>query len=96
MRGATYDYAVLLLDEAQNTTIEEMKMFLTRVGINSKVFITGDIAQTDIKCQESGLAWLVRQIRQRQKPYDIIEYRASDCVRSGFCKDMLDLIENAV
>lgn len=94
MRGETFDDSIILLDEAQNTTIVEMKMMLTRVGENSKIFITGDINQSDLDDKsESGLAWLVRQLKARRSKYEVIEYRREDCVRSGFCKEMLDLIE---
>lgn len=93
MRGDTFDDAIVLLDEAQNTTIAEMSMLLTRIGVNSKLFITGDLKQCDIG-SDNGLAWLVRELRRQQKPYDIIQYDSADCVRSEFCKDMLSLIEN--
>lgn len=96
MRGETYDNAVMLLDEAQNTTVVEMKMFLTRAGIGTRIFISGDVNQTDLTCKESGLAWLVRQIRDRKKNFEIVEYRRGDCVRSGLCLEMLDLIEGEV
>ena len=56
MRGRTLNEAFIILDEAQNTTKEQMKMFLTRVGFGSKVIITGDISQIDLpKNQVSGL-----------------------------------------
>jgi len=56
MRGRTLDHAFIILDEAQNTTISQMKMFLTRIGKDSKVVITGDISQTDLpKHMRSGL-----------------------------------------
>ena len=48
MRGRTLDNAFIILDEAQNTTREQMKMFLTRMGFNSKVVVTGDITQIDL------------------------------------------------
>lgn len=96
MRGETFDDSILLVDEAQNLSIVEMKMILTRIGTNSKLFITGDVNQTDLSCKESGLAWLVRQIRLRHLKYEVIEYSKSDCVRSGLCKEMLYLIEDAV
>lgn len=96
MRGATFDDAILMLDEAQNVTVNQMKMFLTRAGTNSKIFITGDVNQTDLRGSDNGLAWLIGQITKRQLPIDIIRYNKNDCVRSGLCKDMLDLIENEV
>jgi len=56
MRGRTLDNAYLILDEAQNTTKLQMKMFLTRIGVNSKAIITGDMTQIDIpKKNQSGL-----------------------------------------
>ena len=96
MRGETFDDCIVLLDEAQNLTINEMKMLITRIGINTKLFISGDTKQTDLHCKESGLAWLVRQIRQQNLKYEIVEYTRADCVRSGLCKEMLDIIENEV
>ena len=56
MRGRTLDDSFIILDEAQNTTSMQMKMFLTRLGFHSKIFITGDVTQTDLKSgQKSGL-----------------------------------------
>lgn len=95
MRGDTFDDAIVLLDEAQNTTIQEMKMLLTRIGVNSKLFITGDIEQCDIH-GPNGLSWLVKQLRTQQKPYDIIQYSDEDCVRSDFAADMVNMIRNEV
>ncbi len=61
MRGKTFDDSIMLLDEAQNTTIDEMKMFITRVGTNSRMFITGDDSdsQNDLRVPENGLQWLI-------------------------------------
>lgn len=95
MRGRTFNDAVVLLDEAQNTTIIEMKMILTRLGIRSKLFVTGDIGQCDLNVQTNGLQWLVNELRRQQKTYDIIEYTKAESVRSEFCMDMLEMIENA-
>lgn len=95
MRGATYDGSIVLLDEAQNTDVEQMKMLLTRIGIDSKLFISGDVNQTDVR-GTNGLAWLLRQMRHQQLPFDIIEYSWDDCVRSDFCKMMLQMIDRAV
>ena len=61
MRGRTLDDSFIILDEAQNSTPEQMKMFLTRLGFNSKAVITGDLTQTDLPTgQKSGLATAVR------------------------------------
>lgn len=94
MRGMSFDNTAILLDEAQNITVEQMKMFITRVGVNCKIIISGDTRQTDLK-GDSGLAWLVRELRRQQKPVEIIEFRREDCVRSEDCQMMLDLIEHA-
>jgi phosphate starvation-inducible PhoH-like protein len=60
MRGRTLDDSFIILDEAQNATPEQMKMFLTRLGFNSKVVVTGDLTQTDLPSgQKSGLATAV-------------------------------------
>lgn len=96
MRGETFDDCIMLLDEAQNTTVKDMKMFLTRAGINTKIFITGDVNQTDLNTTETGLTWLVRQIEARNRRFEIIRYIRADCVRSGLCKELLELVEDEV
>jgi len=95
MRGETFDNAVMLLDEAQNTTVAEMKMFLSRVGIDSRIFITGDTAQTDIK-GTNGLEWLVKQITLQGLSHEVIRFTTADCVRSDLCMSMLQMIDNEV
>ena len=61
MRGRTLDNSFIILDEAQNTTPEQMKMFLTRLGFNSKIVVTGDLTQTDLPSgKRSGLAEVVK------------------------------------
>ena len=56
MRGRTLNDSFIILDESQNTTVEQMKMFLTRIGFNSKAVITGDVTQVDLpRSQKSGL-----------------------------------------
>ena len=60
MRGRTLNNSFIILDEAQNTTPEQMKMFLTRIGFNSKVVVTGDLTQVDVAQGRSGLMDLER------------------------------------
>ena len=84
MRGRTFDNAFIILDEAQNTTPEEMKMFLTRIGQDSKVVINGDIAQSDLK-QTSGLRKIVHMIKHQMLPIPVIEFTEDDIVRSDIC-----------
>lgn len=63
MRGRTFDDAIIILDEAQNTTPEQMKLFLTRQGVNSKTIIIGDVKQTDLN-KKNGLTWALNLNRQ--------------------------------
>jgi phosphate starvation-inducible protein PhoH and related proteins len=81
MRGRTLNDACVVLDEAQNTSPEQMKMFLTRLGFNSKMIITGDITQTDLPSQQrSGLA-IVRGILDGIPGVAFVELTAKDVVR---------------
>jgi len=81
MRGRTLDDSFIILDEAQNATPEQMKMFLTRLGFNSKAIITGDLTQTDLPSgQKSGLATAV-QILDGVEDIAIHEFSDKDVVR---------------
>jgi len=81
MRGRTLNDACVILDEAQNTSQEQMKMFLTRLGFNSKMIITGDITQTDLPSQrQSGLA-VVRRILDGIPGVAFVELTTKDVVR---------------
>jgi phosphate starvation-inducible protein PhoH and related proteins len=81
MRGRTLNDACVILDEAQNTSQEQMKMFLTRLGFNSKMIITGDITQTDLPSQrQSGLA-VVRDILEGIPGVAFVQLTSKDVVR---------------
>jgi len=81
MRGRTLNDACVILDEAQNTSPEQMKMFLTRLGFNSKMIITGDITQTDLPSQrQSGLS-IVRRILEGIPGVAFVELSSRDVVR---------------
>ncbi|MBQ7760768.1 MAG: PhoH family protein [Clostridia bacterium] len=81
MRGRTLDDSFIILDEAQNTTAEQMKMFLTRLGFNSKVVVTGDLSQTDLPDgKQSGLARAVK-ILQNINDIAIHNFTDKDVVR---------------
>ena len=81
MRGRTLDDSFIILDEAQNTTPEQMKMFLTRLGNNSKIVVTGDLTQTDLPFgQKSGLAAAVRILKDVEG-IGIFEFSDRDVVR---------------
>lgn len=81
MRGRTLNDAVIILDEAQNTTVEQMKMFLTRIGFGSKAIITGDITQTDLPISKlPGLKNAV-EILEHEKNIGFNFFQAEDVVR---------------
>lgn len=84
MRGRTLQNAFCILDEAQNTTVNQMKMFVTRIGENSTVLINGDIAQTDVR-EGSGLAWALRMLDRHPHLAKKIEFLVSDVARSEAC-----------
>ena len=90
MRGRTLDYAYAILDEAQNTTKSQLKMFLTRMGKSSKFLITGDITQIDLPLnQESGLVHAMR-ILGRIPGIDIITLDERDIVRHRLVTKIID------
>ena len=81
MRGRSLNESFVILDEAQNTSAEQMKMFLTRIGFGSRAVVTGDITQTDLpRGQESGLNQVVR-ILSRVKRVSFSRFDAQDVVR---------------
>lgn len=84
MRGRTFNNSFIILDEAQNTTPSEIKMFLTRIGEDSQVVINGDINQSDLKAH-SGLATIVEMIKRQQLPIPVVEFTIDDIVRSDIC-----------
>ena len=94
MRGRTLNNAVIILDEAQNTTCSQMKMFLTRMGENSKVFVTGDPTQIDLPRKTS--SGLVHSISILYKIEDIgfMELTADDVVRNRLVKKIVRAYEN--
>jgi len=81
MRGRTLNHSCIIMDEAQNTTVEQMKMFLTRIGFGSKAIVTGDISQVDLpKHQLSGLKH-VQGVLKGVEGLGFCEFTASDVVR---------------
>ena len=85
MRGSSFSDAFVIMDEAQNTTPEEMKMFTTRIGENCRIVINGDIAQSDIR-QTSGLSTIIELAQRFNLPVPVIEFGIDDVVRSKECK----------
>ena len=89
MRGRTLNNAFVLLDEAQNTTAMQMKMFLTRMGPNSKMIVTGDQSQVDLpRHQKSGLSESVK-ILKNVKGIATVELTAKDVVRHKLVKQII-------
>lgn len=90
MRGRTLDDAFVILDEAQNTTIMQMKMFLTRLGFNSKMIVNGDVSQIDLpKNVKSGLIDAVEKLRNIKK-IDFIHLAAKDVVRHPVVAEIIN------
>lgn len=95
MRGRTLENAFVLLDEAQNTTTQQMKMFLTRMGTKSKVVVTGDISQIDLpKHQKSGLKEAI-EILKGTDGIGFVHLDSSDVVRHTLVKKMIDAYDKA-
>lgn len=89
MRGRSLNDSFIILDEAQNTTREQMKMFLTRLGFNSKAVITGDITQIDLpSTKKSGLVQAINILKGVDN-IDIIKFSDKDVVRSKIVQDII-------
>lgn len=93
MRGRTLDGAYVILDEAQNTSNEQMKMFLTRLGFGSKAIITGDITQIDLpKGKQSGLKSVIK-VLDNVKGIDFIQFSKHDIVRHPLVQRIIEAYE---
>ena len=92
LRGTTIDDAIIIIDEAQNLSYQELKTVLTRVGDNSKIIICGDVNQDDLTSarynEESGLRSIMR-IMDRITSVAKVEFEIPDIVRSGFVKEFI-------
>jgi len=93
MRGRTLNDACVILDEAQNTTPEQMKMFLTRLGFNSKMIITGDVSQTDLPTGHHTGLHVVRSILKGIPGVSFIELGARDVVRHRIVASIVEAYE---
>ena len=95
MRGRTLDDSFIILDEAQNTTREQMKMFLTRLGFGSKIVITGDVTQIDLpEDKVSGLKDAIR-VLDGVKDIAICRLTAADVVRHALVQEIINAYEKA-
>lgn len=91
MRGATFDNCIVLVDEAQNATREEMKMLLSRIGKNCKMIISGDVDQSDIP--DSGLSDAVKRL-EHIDGIEVVRFMDDDIVRSRMCKQIILAYKN--
>ena len=93
MRGRTLNDAIVILDEAQNTTNHQIKMFLTRMGLNTKMIITGDITQIDLPPrQKSGLIDAVETLKGI-KGIELVEFNKNDIVRHSLVQSIVEAYE---
>jgi phosphate starvation-inducible protein PhoH and related proteins len=94
MRGRTLNSSFIILDEAQNTTPEQMKMFLTRIGFGSKCVVTGDITQIDVPGGRSGLVGL-EEVLGGVEDVTFVHLTRGDVVRHKIVADIIDAYEHA-
>jgi len=95
MRGRTLNHAFVILDEAQNTTVEQMKMFLTRIGFGSKAVVTGDVTQIDLqKSQKSGLVDAMHVLRN-VRGIAFSHFSSADVVRHPLVARIVDAYEQS-
>ena len=93
MRGRTLNQSFIILDEAQNTTPEQMKMFLTRIGFGTKAVITGDITQIDLgRSQKSGLVE-ARQVLKDVRGIAMTHFLSDDVVRHPLVQKIINAYE---
>ncbi len=93
MRGRTLNNAFLILDEAQNSTALQMKMFLTRLGINSRAIITGDITQIDLPSRQTSGLVQIQKILQHIDGVEFVYLEKKDVVRHRLVKDIINAYE---
>ncbi|MEG1873217.1 MAG: PhoH family protein, partial [Ruthenibacterium sp.] len=95
MRGRTLDDAFIILDEAQNTSPEQMKMFLTRMGAGSKVVVTGDVTQIDLPDKSrSGLVQALRVLAEIEG-IEQVRFSEKDVVRHRLVQEIIKAYEKA-
>ena len=94
MRGRTLNDAVVLLDESQNCTLAQLKMFLTRLGTNSSMCVSGDITQIDLAPGKSGLALLAKVLKPL-KELSIIYFESEDIVRNPIVEKIIGAFDKA-
>jgi len=93
MRGRTLHNSFVILDEAQNTTVRQMKMFLTRLGVNSKAIVTGDVTQIDLKSPEASGLVRIQTILGSVPGMKFVYFHPEDVVRHRLVRDILQAFE---
>ena len=93
MRGRTLNEAFIILDEAQNTTTEQMKMFLTRIGFNSKAVVTGDVTQIDLPAGKSSGLIEAKTILTPVTGIQFVHFTKQDVVRHRLVQDIINAYE---
>lgn len=86
IQGLTFDNTLVIVDEVQNTTFEQLKVLVTRMGMHSKLVLCGDVAQTSPKFKNSGLKRFIDMVEKYDLPVHTIEFTADDIMRSETCK----------
>jgi len=94
MRGRTLTNSFIILDEAQNATVTQMKMFLTRMGEDSKVIVTGDITQIDLPSKTNSGLVNANKVLQNIKGIDFVYFDKNDVVRHKLVTDIINAYEN--
>src|SRR6056297_1712188 len=90
MRGRTLSNAFVILDEAQNTTVNQLKMFLTRMGLNTKFIVTGDVTQIDLpRRSNSGLLFALKILKNIES-ISVVEFNKKDIVRHRLVRDIVE------
>ena len=101
MRGRTFNNCFVILDEAQNATVKQMKMFLTRLGFNTFACIDGDVSQSDLEAPrglpaaewEHGLSFAIRKLVGKSAMIQHINFTNKDIVRSDLCAEIVTLLD---
>jgi len=93
MRGRTLNDAFVILDEAQNSTMPQMKMFLTRLGFNSRAVVTGDITQIDLTSKKMSGLVRIQDILTDIKGIEFVYLNESDVVRHRLVREVINAFE---
>lgn len=94
IQGLTFDNTLMIVDECQNMSFQQLKVLLTRIGKYSQLVLCGDIAQVSPKFRGSGLAELIDMIEAYELRVNLIEFTTEDVLRSHQCKQWLEAFEN--